>query len=115
MHVTSKRLVDRFRLRSGEDFLKGGVVAQPIPFPAQTQLGQRHIFREVWELSRPRNGQEAFDQGNSLLDLSGARINQHQVSGADRPVERVLALWFTFDRAAALANRIFFTLRAGVE
>ena len=49
-------LMNRLRLRTGQDFLKPQIIAQRVPFPACPQIGKRDAFIGViagkWSLSK---------------------------------------------------------------
>src|SRR6478735_148709 len=41
----TNELINCLRLRSGEDLLEARVASEGVPFPAQTQVGQRNVGR----------------------------------------------------------------------
>ena len=55
-------LVDRFRLRSVENFFESGVASELVPLPAQTQFGLRDApVIKAGSRARTRGPQEAFN------------------------------------------------------
>src|SRR5438067_12134033 len=98
-------LVDRFRLRSVENFFESGVASELMPSPAQTQFGLRDApVIKAGSRGRTRGPQEAFNQREGLICLARERINQSQLVRALHTLDDVCAFRTGFKRWATFAN-----------
>src|SRR5882724_7872728 len=76
-------LIDRLRLRAGENFLETRSTSQRVPLPPQTKISERDATRKIRPLDCARRGEQAFDQRDRLGRLANECINQRQIG---RPV-----------------------------
>src|SRR5205823_4531628 len=109
-------LVDRFRLRSVENFFESGVASELVPLPAQTQFGLRDApVIKAGSRGRTRGPQEAFNQREGLICLARERINQSQLVRALHTLDGVCAFRTEFNRSATFANGVLFPAHVAVE
>src|SRR5438552_12921718 len=90
-------LVDRFRLRAGENFLETRIASQRVPLPAQAKLSERDATRIIRVRDCAGSGKEALDQRDRLIRLANECINQRQIARPEGAVKCVLAFWLEFD------------------
>ncbi len=109
-------LVDRFRLRSVEQFLESGVASELVPLPAQTQFGLRDApVIKAGSRGRTRGPQEAFNEREGLIHLARERVNQSQIARALHTLDAVCAFRTEFNRSATFANGVLLTAHVAVE
>src|SRR5256886_13269111 len=109
-------LVDRFRLRSVENFFESGVASELVPLPAQTQFGLRDApVIKAGSRGRTRGPQEAFNQREGLICLARERVNQSQLVRALHTLDGVCAFRTEFNGSATFANCVLFPAPVAVE
>src|SRR5947208_13876068 len=109
-------LVDRFRLRSVENFFESGVASELVPLPAQTQFGLRDApVIKAGSRGRTRGPQEAFNQREGLICLARERINQSQLVRALHTLDGVCAFRTELNGSAPFANGVLFPAHVAVE
>src|SRR5438105_13669915 len=96
-------LMDRLRLRTGQDFLKPRIVPQRIPFPTCPQIGKSDAVIGVVESKR--SCKETLNFRDGSVGFSGAREDQSLKSLRDGALDHVPRDGFQLDRAPALAKR----------
>ncbi len=67
------------RRERGDDFLETRIASERVPFPAQTELCQRDVCREINPADRAGCGKEALDQRDRLVGFADKCIDEGQI------------------------------------
>jgi hypothetical protein len=69
-------LIDRLRLRSGENLLETRIASERVPFPPQTKISQRDVIRKIRVLDCARSGKNLVATAEELLLRQPCRRSQ---------------------------------------
>src|SRR6266516_7209518 len=100
-------LMDRLRLRTGQDLLKPRIVPKRVPFPTCSQIGKGDAVIGV--VDSKGSCKQTFDFRGGSVGFPGARENQSLKSLRDGTLDHVSREGLQFDRALAFAKSIFFS------
>ena len=113
--ATTKVLIDRLRLGSGDDFLETRIATERVPLPAQTQLCQRDVCREISPVDRAGCGKETLDQRDRLVGFADKRIYEGQIGLPNGTVKRILAFRIEPNGSTTFSDGILLSVYVGVE
>ena len=85
----SALLVDRLRLRAGEDFLKSRIVPKRIPFPTCPQIGKGDAVIGV--VDSQRSCEQTLKLRDGSVSFAGAREDQSLKSLRDGALKHIPA------------------------
>src|SRR5262245_19379117 len=104
--MSLKRALSAGSLGCGNDFGEPRIATQIIPARIEAEIA---VSRAV------RNCCDRLKLFERAVTLTGPRVHQCQVGYAVCPVDRVLSDRLELNRAACLADRLFFTTEAGIN
>ncbi len=96
----------------GNEFLKGGIGTQWVPFPAKLQIV--HGDAVVHAVDRAGRAKQPLDQRDRELVLADPRVDERETTIHDRAVVGVFRFRLQLDRPPAFSNGIFFSAHEGI-